>query len=207
LAAEEIDMKNKMRRAMNFLGLVEDDYNDFGPGQSRVAPEYDDAEYATPARVFPTAPAGGAERPLVRPTPERAPLAPRPLNPTPVRASSPISVLDANGVSVARVRPVAQATGPRPAPSVRSEGDVALYVPMSFNDAKDMTNHLVEGRIVLVKLDGVEHALSRRIVDYACGTTYALKADIKKLRTNLYLLSPHGVSLNPDALERLRDSY
>lgn len=192
-------MKEKLRGFLGFLGLVEDEYGDYGPSTaprpfSEQAEEFE-PEWAPPptpvARTFPTQPAS--------PSPFRR----QPSSAAPVRSAAPISVLEgSNGVS--RVRPIANPNGPRKAPATAPERDIAVVSPESYDDSRRITDLLRANRAVVLTTLDVDQGLARRLVDFTAGTAYALSAKIEMLIRGVYLISPQGMHVGSEMKERLR---
>ena len=58
-----------------------------------------------------------------------------------------------------------------------------------------------------MRVDHIDAGLARRLVDFAAGTAYALNAKVEVLEKGaVYLVSPQGMHLSPEARERLRAS-
>jgi FtsZ-interacting cell division protein YlmF len=194
-------MKEKLRGFLGFLGLVEDEYSEYGPSNAprpfSESPEEFEPEWsASPApvaRVIPTQPAS--------PSPFRTTSA------APVAKRTPgISVLDgANGTNgVSRVRPIANPNGARVGTSFSQERDVAVVSPETYDDSRKITDLLRSNRAVVLTTLDVESTLARRLVDFTAGTAYALNAKIEMLIRGVYLISPYGLHLAPEMKERLR---
>jgi FtsZ-interacting cell division protein YlmF len=189
-------MKEKLRGFLGFLGLIEDEYGEYGSkGPVRPFSEEsavgDEPEWATPAT--------NNQRPYAQvttPGASRAPLA------QPNRVSS-ISVLDSSGLGP-RVRPLAAPNAPRGVSSFSHERDVAIFVPRSYDESRRITDLLRSNRAVVLNVASVDPGLGRRLVDFTAGTAYALSAKIEVLGQNIYLVSPQGMHLGPEAKERLR---
>jgi cell division inhibitor SepF len=115
---------------------------------------------------------------------------------------TPISVLE----------PTAQAPRLRPMPSgVRSvspfsqDRDVAIFAPTNYDDSRRITDLLRSNRAVVLLVSDVDPGVARRLVDFASGTTYALNAKMEILeKGSVYLISPQGTHVSPEARERLR---
>ena len=191
-------MKDKMRRALGFLGLVEDEYGEYTPtnGARPFADQAaldDDLEWARPApsgaRTFPTTPS----------------------NPVPRVSSNPGSGA-ARAAPISLLEPSAQAPRLRPMPSgVRSvspfsqDRDVAIFAPTNSNESRRITDFLRSNRAVVLLVSEVEPGIARRLVDFASGTAYALNAKMEILEKGaVYLISPQGTHISPEARERLR---
>jgi cell division inhibitor SepF len=192
-------MKEKLRGFLGFLGLVEDEYTEYGPSNAprpfSEAPEEFEPEWtptpAPAARVFPTQPAN--------PSPFRTPT---PLSPK-SHPSAPISINDGqNGVS--RVRPIANPNAGRGMSPFNQERDVAVISPGNYDDSRRITDLLRSNRAVVLTTLDVDQVLARRLVDFTAGTAYALNAKIEMLIRGVYLVSPQGMHLGPEMKERLR---
>jgi len=194
-------MKEKTRKILGFLGLVEDEYGDYSP-QSSARPFSEQSDEpgfssAPSGRPFATTPSGvGAPSGATQ-------FRPRP----PVSQTSSVSVLDSSGQGP-RVRAVAPPnavpSATRGVSSFSQERDVAFFTPRSFNESRRVTDLLRSNRAVVMNLLYVDADLRRRLVDFTAGTVWALNARIELLDTAVYLVSPSGVHLNPDAKERLK---
>jgi FtsZ-interacting cell division protein YlmF len=189
-------MKEKLRGFLGFLGLIEDEYGEYGStGPVRPFSEdsngNDEPEWATPGpnnqRPYAPAPSSGSSRAMI---------------PQPNRVSS-ISVLDSSGQGP-RVRPLPAPNAPRGVSSLSHERDVAIFVPRSYDESRRITDLLRSNRAVVLNVASVDPGLGRRLVDFAAGTSYALNAKIEVLGQNVYLISPQGMHLGPEAKERLR---
>lgn len=192
-------MKEKLRGFLGFLGLVEDEYGEYGatnaPRPFSEQPEEFEPEWTpTPmpvARTFPTQPASPS-------TFRQAGPAPRP----PSR-SGPISVLEGSS-GVSRVRPIASPSAARGASPFQQERDVAIVAPETYDDSRRITDYLRSNRAVVVSTLEVDPGLARRLVDFTAGTAYALNAKIEMLIRGVYLISPQGTFVGPEMKERLR---
>lgn len=202
-------MNEKMRKALGFLGLVEDDYNEYTAAEAarpfteemRDEPSWAPRRQSAPAR--PSTPS-----PRINPTPaprtgEPAPL--RPQNPSSGYASrpAPLSLLD-NSQPSPRPRPVAASSGVRGVVSYASEQDVEIMTPLEFNECQRITDQLRMNRSVILVVTQCGPAVARRLIDFAAGTAYALRATVETLEKGaVYAISPHGASLSPEARARL----
>ena len=188
-------MKDRLRGFLGFLGLIEDEYGEYGSTGSTTRPfsdqsaSNDEPEWSTPApnapRQFPTSPSSSGRA--------SAPPSSRP---------SSISVLDASG-NAPRIRPM-QSAAPRGVSSFSQERDVAIFVPRSYDESRRITDLLRSNRAVVLNVASVDPNLGRRLVDFAAGTAYALNAKIEILGNSVYLVSPQGMHLGPEAKDRLR---
>jgi FtsZ-interacting cell division protein YlmF len=197
---EEIRMKEKMRRVLGFLGLVEDEYGEYASTGS-ARPFSDQPVYEEEPDWSPPAPASTSR---AFPTTVSSTGAPRGSSSAPLRTSS-ISVLDSSGQGP-RVRPMTGA-GARGITALSQERDIAIFFPNSYNESRRITDLLRSNRAVLLNVSEIEPGVGRRLVDFAAGTAYALNAKIEILvNGTVYLVSPQGTHISPDTKDRLRAS-
>jgi FtsZ-interacting cell division protein YlmF len=192
-------MKEKLRGFLGFLGLVEDEYAEYGPSTSprpfSEGPEEFEPDWSpTPAP---------AARVIATQSNSPSPFRTTTATATPPRRTAGVSVLDgANGV--ARVRPIANPNGGRVGTAFSQERDVAVVAPETYDDSRRITDLLRSNRAVVLTTLDVDPTLARRLVDFTAGTSYALNAKIEILIRGVYLISPYGMHLGPEMKERLR---
>jgi len=83
---------------------------------------------------------------------------------------------------------------------------VHLVIPRSFNDAQQIADRFKAQIPVIVNLQGAETDLSKRLIDFASGLTYALDGSMQRVADKVFLLTPRNVELSAEerarALER-----
>jgi cell division inhibitor SepF len=99
-----------------------------------------------------------------------------------------------------RLRSVAQEPG---ANGRRESTRVHLVVPKSFNDAQDIADKFKDQIPVIVNLQGIDRDLSKRLVDFASGLTYALDGGMQQIADKVFLLTPRNVEVSAEERARL----
>jgi len=83
---------------------------------------------------------------------------------------------------------------------------VHLVVPRAFNDAKQIADRFKAQIPVILNLQGADTELSKRLIDFASGLTYALDGSMQRVADKVFLLTPRDVELSAEerarALER-----
>jgi cell division inhibitor SepF len=83
---------------------------------------------------------------------------------------------------------------------------VHLVVPRSFNDAQQIADRFKASIPVILNLQGADTDLSKRLIDFASGLTYALDGSMQRVADKVFLLTPRNVELSAEerarALER-----
>jgi cell division inhibitor SepF len=185
-------MKDKMRKALGFLGLIEDEYGEY----TTTNPARPFSDQGTEDELEWTRPASSNGRSHPNPAPS-----PRAI-PSPVSRPAPISVLEPHG-QAPRLRPMP--SGVRAVSPFSQERDVAIFTPTNYNESRRITDLLRSNRAVVLIVNELEPGVARRLVDFASGTAYALGAKMEILEKGaVYLVSPQGTHVSPEARERLR---
>jgi len=87
-----------------------------------------------------------------------------------------------------------------------SPAKVHLVVPRTFNDAKQIADRFKAQMPVILNLQGAETDLSKRLIDFASGLTYALDGSMQRVADKVFLLTPRDVELSAEerakAIER-----
>ena len=83
---------------------------------------------------------------------------------------------------------------------------VHLVVPRSFNDAQQIADRFKASVPVILNLQSADTDLSKRLIDFASGLTYALDGSMQRVADKVFLLTPRDVELSAEerarALER-----
>ena len=84
-----------------------------------------------------------------------------------------------------------------------SKQEVVLFHAKAFDDAAKAADELRNRRAVILNMENVDKALTRRVVDFLSGCVYALDGQVKKIAQSTYLFCPHSMDIVGD-LETLR---
>jgi cell division inhibitor SepF len=164
-----------MRKAMVYLGLSDEDYDDFG--------RLDDGTDPSPSRGADYSRGTTSIRPLARPEPSGVATLARP----PVQAP-PVPKQHQQPVEVSQ-EPVR----------------VHVIEPIEFGDAQEIGDRLKENQPVIITLTDVDADLARRLIDFCSGATYVLNGAMERVSKNVFLLTPENVEVPPEEKQRLRE--
>lgn len=170
-------MTSVMRKAMVYLGLSDDDLDNYGrrddaPGSSESA--------HSASRSGPDYSRGTSTiRPITRP-----------------EAST--------GTATATI---AKPTVVRPLESRTEPANIRVHViePIEFADAQEIGDRLKESQPTIVVLTDVDADLARRLIDFCSGATYVLGGTMERVARNVFLLTPSNVEVPPEEKQRLRE--
>ena len=80
--------------------------------------------------------------------------------------------------------------------------EVVLFHAKTFDDAARAADELRKKKAVILNMENVDKALTRRVVDFLSGSVYALDGSVKKVAQSTYLFCPHNMDVVGD-LENL----
>jgi len=97
------------------------------------------------------------------------------------------------------------AAAPRRLRGVDSPGTarVHLIVPRSFNDAQQLADRFKDAVPVILNLQSADQELSKRLIDFASGLTYALDGGMQRIADKVFLLTPRNVELSAEDRARM----
>ncbi|HUO49535.1 MAG TPA: cell division protein SepF [Acidimicrobiales bacterium] len=179
-------MAGFFKRAMVYLGLVDDEYEDYedyeprgpvGTGISTRAVEGEDEEPA------PVAVSTSTIRPLPRDDGgsggQVTTITPRPA-----------------------VRPVSAAAAADAGASAR----VHVVQPVQFGDARHIADRLMSNQPVIVNLQVADQQLMRRMIDFCSGVAYALSGKMERVADKVFLVTPSNVKVSAEERQRLQEN-
>jgi cell division inhibitor SepF len=80
---------------------------------------------------------------------------------------------------------------------------VHLVVPRSFNDAQQIADKFKDAIPVILNLQGADQELSKRLIDFTSGLTYALDGGMQRVADKVFLLTPRNVEVSAEERARL----
>jgi cell division inhibitor SepF len=101
--------------------------------------------------------------------------------------------------------PSARSAEPRRLRGVESPptSRVHLVLPRSFNDAQQVADRFKEGVPVILNLQGADAELSKRLIDFGSGLSYALDGGMQRIADKVFLLTPRNIELSAEDRARM----
>ncbi len=181
-----------MKKTMVYLGLLDDEYDEYDDLEDRAPRGFSAATRVEPrtqdyeqAEEF----SGGMSRVRTIPRESAVPSQPRP---APEQRRPPPECRRAMPVDTS-INPAAAATSAK----------VHVVAPSRFGDAKEIADRLKDNRPVIVNLQMAERDLQRRMIDFCSGVTYALSGEMEKVADQVFLLAPTNVKVSDEERQRL----
>jgi cell division inhibitor SepF len=95
--------------------------------------------------------------------------------------------------------------GRRRAPAGNGGGVASMHVvtPRSFNDAQQVADEFKNSKPVIINLQSTDRELSKRLIDFSSGMTYALGGGMQRISQGIFLLTPENVEVSAEEKARL----
>ena len=167
------------KRAMVYLGLVDDEYDDFDEYEPRAAVGQRLGQRVTTVGDEDDEPSSAVATSTIRPLP---------------RDDMPSVTPTVTARSV--VRPVVAEPGAR----------VHVVAPMQFGDARQIADRLMANQPVIVNLQVADRELMRRMIDFCSGVAYALNGKMERVADKVFLVTPSNVKVSAEERQRLQEN-
>jgi cell division inhibitor SepF len=178
-------LSDTWHRTLVYFGLAEDRYDDDDSDESpvgaRAASREPEAELEDRYR----------ERPNVRRLSSRR------------RRDEIDDIFADDSPSERRTTTLKPVGGSRSGGNGRGDVRVHLVIPKSFNDVQDVADKFKDAIPVIINLQGTENDLSKRLIDFASGLTYALDGGMQRIADKVFLLTPRNVEVSAEEKARL----
>jgi cell division inhibitor SepF len=175
-----------MRKAMVYLGLVEDDVEQYD--------DYDEYEAPVPA---PAVRRASAHQPTAEPEYGRRSSAPELRD----RSGGYLSGRSGSAATAMALAPTPSGWADPTAGSVR----VTTLHPRTYNEARAIGEHFREGTPVIMNLTEMDDADAKRLVDFAAGLIFGLRGSIERVTAKVFLLSPQNVEVTAEDKQRIAE--
>lgn len=77
----------------------------------------------------------------------------------------------------------------------------------SFEDARDIADHLKAKKPVVINLEKLDKEVSRRVVDFLSGAVYGVDGNIQKVANGIFLIAPYTVGIMGDFKDELKKGF
>ena len=78
-----------------------------------------------------------------------------------------------------------------------------LVIPKSFNDAQQVADRFKDDIPVVLNLQSTDTDLSKRLIDFASGLTYALDGGMQRVADRVFMLTPRNVEISAEERAQL----
>ena len=84
--------------------------------------------------------------------------------------------------------------------------EVCVIKPTTIEDEIEITDTLLNGRTVVINMEGLNVEIAQRIIDFTSGSTYAMRGNLQKISNYIFLATPNGVDISGD-ISNIMDSF
>ena len=71
-------------------------------------------------------------------------------------------------------------------------GEIKIEEPRIYEDSLNIATYLRESKPVIVNLKYLDNASGKRLIDFVCGTAYAINGHMMKIGENIFLFTPEN---------------
>jgi len=75
--------------------------------------------------------------------------------------------------------------------------EVMFYEPKDYEDSLNISTRLRAGSPVIINLKHLDPAEGTRLIDFVCGTAYAIDGHMMKIGESIFLFTPGAISIIP----------
>ena len=103
---------------------------------------------------------------------------------------------------ISKITPIGKSSKKQGAASMQ----VCVIKPTSIEEEREITETLLEGRTVVINMEGLNVEIAQRIIDFTSGATYAMNGNLQKISNYIFLATPNGVDISGD-IQSIMDSF
>lgn len=71
--------------------------------------------------------------------------------------------------------------------------EIKVEEPRIYEDSLNISTQLRENKPVIINLKYLEASASKRLIDFVCGTAYAINGHMMKIGENIFLFTPANI--------------
>lgn len=76
--------------------------------------------------------------------------------------------------------------------------EVCVIKPTSVDDEREITETLLNGRAVVINMEGLDVSIAQRIIDFTSGSTFAIHGNLQKISNYIFIATPSSVDVSGD---------
>lgn len=100
-------------------------------------------------------------------------------------------------------KPVKTTPKVTPMRAARKQGsgmEVCVIKPTSVEDAREITETLLQNRTVVLNVEGLDLDIAQRIIDFTSGSCFAISGNLQKISNYIFIITPPSVDISGDFL-------
>jgi len=84
----------------------------------------------------------------------------------------------------------------RPVNLEEGEYEIIIYEPKVYEDSLGISQHLRAGNPIIINLKHLEPSEGTRLIDFVCGTAYAIDGHMLKIADSIFLFTPSNIFIS-----------
>lgn len=76
--------------------------------------------------------------------------------------------------------------------------EVCVIKPTSVEEEREIAETLLNGRAVVINMEGLNVDIAQRIIDFTSGATFAIHGNLYKISNYIFIATPESVGLSGD---------
>jgi cell division inhibitor SepF len=88
---------------------------------------------------------------------------------------------------------------------LKNVSKVFVAAPREFEGIQVIADNFKRNIPVIINLQNADQNLSKRVIDFCSGLTYALEGNIKKVGDKVFLITPYNVEVNSKEKQLLKE--
>ena len=121
----------------------------------------------------------------------------------------PASKFSTSKESRSQSKSSAKVTPMRPSRKAQGGGmsmEVCVIKPTSVEDAREITETLLNNRTVVLNLEGLDLEIGQRIIDFTSGSCFAISGNLQKVSNYIFIVTPASVDISGD-FQNIMDAF
>ena len=110
---------------------------------------------------------------------------------------------DIDDIFADEAAPRRRARNLRPVSESGADVQVHFVTPRNFNDAQEVADRFKRNVPVILNLQSTGSDLSKRLIDFSSGLTYAMDGGMQKIADKTFMLTPANVEVSAEEKARL----
>jgi len=83
-------------------------------------------------------------------------------------------------------------------PQTHRSMEVTMIKPTSMDDSRDICDYLLDGKAVVLNMEGLHMEIAQRIIDFTSGAAYSMNGNLQKISNYIFIATPQSVELSGD---------
>lgn len=96
-----------------------------------------------------------------------------------------------------------QAVQPTRKKITMNDSSVCIFKPKSFDEAREIVETLLEDKTIVLNFEGVDLAVSQRVLDIITGACIAIGGNLQKISNFIFIATPASVDVSGDLQDNI----